>query len=64
MCLSSSPDNRIPFAKPDNYDPTYWELFRRYLNATKIDSMYDLMIVSKMPNNKTVSRMKRRWYRC
>lgn len=29
MCLSNSPDNRIPFAKPQGYDPARYELLAR-----------------------------------
>jgi hypothetical protein len=29
MCLSSNPDNRIPFAKPADYDPAQYELLAR-----------------------------------
>ena len=29
MCLSNHPDNRVPFAKPANYDPLQYELIAR-----------------------------------
>ncbi len=29
MCLSNHPDNRVPFAKPANYDPGQYELLAR-----------------------------------
>lgn len=29
MCLSNHPDNRVPFAKPANYDPARYELLGR-----------------------------------
>jgi len=29
MCLSNHPDNRVPFAKPENYDPAEYELLAR-----------------------------------
>jgi len=29
MCLSNHPNNRIPFPKPDNYDPANYELLAR-----------------------------------
>ncbi|MFB2120659.1 FAD-dependent oxidoreductase [Parapedobacter sp. 2B3] len=29
MCLSNHPDNRVPFAKPDNYQPEHYELLAR-----------------------------------
>lgn len=32
-CLTNDPDNRIPFPKPDNYDPEQYEILLRVLNA-------------------------------
>ncbi|MGJ8725209.1 MAG: FAD-dependent oxidoreductase [Roseibacillus sp.] len=32
-CLTNDPDNRIPFPKPDNYDPTQYEILLRVLQA-------------------------------
>ena len=29
MCLTRNPENRVPFPKPDNYDPNDYELLRR-----------------------------------
>ncbi len=29
MCLSNNPDNRIPFPKPEGYDPARYELYAR-----------------------------------
>ena len=50
MCLSNHPDNRIPFAKPDGYDPARYELLARvYANGwTETFNKYDLI-----PNRKT-----------
>lgn len=50
MCLSNHPDNRIPFAKPEGYDPARYELFARvYKNGYKETfGKYDLI-----PNRKT-----------
>jgi ribulose 1,5-bisphosphate synthetase/thiazole synthase len=31
MCLTKKEDNRIPVTKPQNYDPDYYEIYRRYL---------------------------------
>ena len=31
MCLTDDPDNRLPFPKPDGYDPLLYELLARYL---------------------------------
>lgn len=33
MCLTNDPNNRLPIEKPTNYDPTHYEIYRRYLNA-------------------------------
>jgi hypothetical protein len=32
MCLTKVPENRVPFPKPDNYDPIQYELLARYLD--------------------------------
>lgn len=33
LCLSSDPNNQVPFTKPENYDPALFEIFRRYYQA-------------------------------
>ncbi|MEA1877047.1 MAG: FAD-dependent oxidoreductase [Bacteroidota bacterium] len=33
MCLTQVPENRVPFPKPENYDPNQYELLARYLDA-------------------------------
>jgi hypothetical protein len=33
LCLTKSPDNRIAIQKPSRYDPTHYELQRRYIAA-------------------------------
>ncbi|QDS92918.1 Xanthan lyase precursor [Roseimaritima multifibrata] len=33
MCLTNFDDNRVPFPKPDNYDPMQYELLARYLDG-------------------------------
>lgn len=50
MCLSSHPDNRIPFAKPESYDPGKYELLARVYKAgwTETFDKYD-----PIPNRKT-----------
>lgn len=34
MCLTRHPDNRVPFAKPEEYDPAEYELLARMLRKT------------------------------
>ncbi len=50
MCLSNHPDNRIPFAKPEGYDPARYELLARVYKAgwTETFDKYD-----PIPNRKT-----------
>ena len=50
MCLTNHPANRIPFAKPDDYDPQQYELLRRALVAgwRELFDKYD-----PIPNLKT-----------
>ncbi len=55
MCLTNDPDNRLPFPKPENYDPFNYELLRRYLDA----GHWTVMNLSKaMPNAKTDTNNK------
>ncbi|UCG89435.1 MAG: FAD-dependent oxidoreductase [Gemmatimonadota bacterium] len=32
MCLTTVPENRVPFPRPDDYDPLQYELLARYLD--------------------------------
>jgi hypothetical protein len=58
MCLTDDPANRVPFAKPANYDPKRYALLARYIDALaardgRPPRMNELLIVSPMPNRKT-----------
>jgi len=33
VCLTNVPENRVPFPKPENYDPMQYELLGRYIDA-------------------------------
>jgi hypothetical protein len=50
MCLTDHPDNRIPFRKPDGYDPSWYELLLRNFEAGESGMPW---INSAMPNRKT-----------
>jgi hypothetical protein len=50
MCLTDHPDNRIPFRKPDGYDPLWYELLLRNFEAGESGMPW---INSAMPNRKT-----------
>lgn len=62
MCLTDEPSNRIPFVKPEGYDPKNYELLLRNLEAIDPDTFvkkaakfWEFMpwINSRMPNRKT-----------
>ncbi len=55
MCLTDDPENRMPFPKPERYDPLRYELLLRYLNAGHWTVM---KLSSKMPNRKTDTNNK------
>ena len=50
MCLTREPENRVPFPKPEGYDPSQYELLLRTLLAGSrhIKGKFD-----KLPNGKT-----------
>ncbi len=50
MCLSNHPENRIPFAKPDGYDPSQYELLAR-IYAAGWKETFDKF--DPIPNRKT-----------
>ncbi|EAQ80815.1 probable xanthan lyase [Blastopirellula marina DSM 3645] len=50
MCLTDHPNNRIPFAKPDDYNPALYELLLRNYEAGERGLPW---INSGMPNRKT-----------
>lgn len=50
MCLTDDPGNRVPFEKPEGYDPLQYELLARYL-ATGWDQVFRKF--DPVPNRKT-----------
>lgn len=50
MCLTDHPDNRIPFAKPEDYEERWYELLLRNYEAGETGLPW---INSSMPNRKT-----------
>lgn len=50
MCLTDEPANRLPFPKPEGYDPLRYELLRRYIDAGVFDALGSNL---PMPNRKT-----------
>lgn len=49
QCLTKSPENRIIFSKPSDYDPTNYEIYRRYFRAG--GTLYSPR--ANLPNGKT-----------
>jgi hypothetical protein len=50
MCLTNVPENRVPFVKPDGYDPAQYELLARVL-ATGWNEVFQKF--DSIPNGKT-----------
>jgi hypothetical protein len=50
MCLTDHPENRIPFHRPEQYDPQWYELLLRNYEAGETGMPW---INSAMPNRKT-----------
>lgn len=55
MCLTDHPDNRIPFAKPEGYDPLWYELLLRNFESGERRVPW---INSAMPNRKSDTNNK------
>jgi len=54
ICLTDNPENRIPIEKPENYDPSKYELLLRLYDAQpNMREINQYFIWSKMPNHKT-----------
>lgn len=54
MCLTQRPDIRIPFPKPDDYNPQRYELLARYLQKAESAGLkVDILHHKMMPNGKT-----------
>ena len=50
MCLTDLPDNRLPFGKPEGYDPAQYELLARIYEAGW-DETFNMFV--RIPNHKT-----------
>ncbi len=53
LCLTNDPANKIEITKPDNYDPSKYELLLRYLAKKPAKDLYGVMKPDMMPNHKT-----------
>jgi len=56
LCLTDVPENRVPFTRPENYDPARYELLARYLaQHPRLNVGAHLFKLTPMPNRKTDS---------
>ena len=53
ICLTDDPDNQIPIEKPENYDPSRYELLTRVFEADPYPHIQKYFIWSDMPGRKT-----------
>ena len=53
LCLSGDPNNQIPFTKPENYDPSMYELLVRVFESDPDPQLNNYFIWSLMPGGKT-----------
>ena len=53
ICLTDKKDNMIPVTKPENYDPSKYELLLRWKEIQPWKRLRDIFIWSMMPNRKT-----------
>jgi lysophospholipase L1-like esterase len=40
ICMTEAPDNRVPFIKPEGYDPAHYELILRHLQTEGTDKLF------------------------
>ena len=53
ITLTNNPSNQLSITKPENYDPTRYELLLRWKEVEPWKSVHDCFIWSFMPNDKT-----------
>lgn len=54
VVFTTDPNNRIPVARPDDYDSTKYELLIRYINAHKLKNIRQIFYkIDPVPNLKT-----------
>jgi hypothetical protein len=54
LCLTDVEENRIPISRPDDYDPSRYELLKRYIQSLSVfKETPSLLGISPIPNGKT-----------
>jgi hypothetical protein len=51
VCLTNTPENRLPITRPDNYDSTRYDLYLRMIKNKNPKNLP--FVLSQMPNHKT-----------
>jgi FAD dependent oxidoreductase len=52
LCLTNKPENRIPFEKPQGYDPRRYALLRHVFKARPDGKLEDFILPVELPNGK------------
>jgi hypothetical protein len=54
LCLTDRPENRLPFPRPENYDPDQFELLKRFLRKTgpQFGAGQLMGLSGRLPNDK------------
>ncbi|TNJ62787.1 FAD-dependent oxidoreductase [Paenibacillus hemerocallicola] len=53
LCMTDNPDNRVPFAKPDNYNRGDYTSLLDDIAAGRLSSFGEIVKLSRIPNGKT-----------
>lgn len=53
LTLTDDPANRIKITKPENYDPSLYEVLVRYINLNPALTLQKIITLTPMPNRKT-----------
>lgn len=53
LCLTNVPGNRVPTTRPEHYDPSWYELYARYLAAKPELRLAEIIGGGPLPNGKT-----------
>lgn len=58
LCLTEIPENRIPMPKPENYDPSRFEIIRRHISSGQSSYGFDLYPLpgQKFDGNNSIGR--------
>ena len=52
LCLTTIRSNAVPFTAPSGYDPSLYELYRRYILAANLSSIEPMFNIGELPHDK------------